>query len=547
MRALTVNRFLAGLLVSSGLFVACGGEGRDDGDSGSGAGGNGSGGDTSAGGGSASGGTGTGGVCIIDCNGSGGGSQDDECGDGNLTDGEACDDDNLDDGDGCSADCLHVEPGYSCAKAGIACQKISLCGDGVLSGAEVCDDGNPTAGDGCSPYCKLEEGYKCDDSEPSVCSKTVCGDGKIEGTETCEDGNKVPFDGCSATCRLEPKCTQSGCTSDCGDGLVIGEACDDGNLRDGDGCSANCQVEDNYECNPSTELSSTLVVPILYRDFRQSGSSKHPSFGDGCGADQITAGLVKLALDAEGKPEYSGTADCHIGNQATFESWYRPTSSSKSYLKTLTLNKGTGNVYAFDSGSGFFPLDGEVFPTNPEPAGHQGHNFGFTSEVHYWFEYQPADSAQFGFTGDDDVWVFVNGRLVVDLGGIHSPVSGSFTLNDGTKDVGGTPLGLVPGNVYEIAVFQAERHETGSNYKLTLSGFNTSASLCLADCGDGIIGLNEECDDGDNDGGYGECGVDCKLGEFCGDGVRNGPEDCDDGNRIDTDECNNSCRELIFK
>ena len=35
------------------------------------------------------------------------------------------------------------------------------------------------------------------------------------------------------------------------------------------------------------------------------------------------------------------------------------------------------------------------------------------------------------FTGDDDVWVFINRKLAVDLGGIHTPVQGSVTFGMG--------------------------------------------------------------------------------------------------------------------
>ena len=52
-------------------------------------------------------------------------------------------------------------------------------------------------------------------------------------------------------------------------------------------------------------------------------------------------------------------------------------------------------------------------------------------------------------------------------------------------------------------MFQAERQTTGSSYRLTLSGFNAAPSECRPVCGDGIVGIGEECDDGKNAGGYG--------------------------------------------
>jgi cysteine-rich repeat protein len=103
-------------------------------------------------------------------------------------------------------------------------------------------------------------------------------------------------------------------------------------------------------------------------------------------------------------------------------------------------------------------------------------------------------------------------------------------LSDTTTDVDGTPLGLVAGRVYEVALFQAERHTCVSNYRLTLSGFTQKKSECAADCGDGMVASTEVCDDGAENGtGYGFCNSDCTPGPRCGDGVPNGPEECDNG------------------
>jgi fibro-slime domain-containing protein len=153
------------------------------------------------------------------------------------------------------------------------------------------------------------------------------------------------------------------------------------------------------------------------------------------------------------------------------------------------------------------------------------HNFYFTSEVQYWFRYDADTNATLDFLGDDDVWVFINGKLAVDLGGLHVPEEGSVTIDAQSAPA----FGLEPGNVYKITVFHAEREVWGSSFKLTLSGFEATPSDCSAVCGDGILSFGEECDDGDNDGGYGECDPLCKLGAFCGDGIVNGTEDCDNG------------------
>jgi hypothetical protein len=104
-------------------------------------------------------------------------------------------------------------------------------------------------------------------------------------------------------------------------------------------------------------------------------------------------------------------------------------------------------------------------------------------------------------------------------------MDGAVTINAASA----ARFALTPGNVYKIAVFQAERKKDGSSFRLTLSGFEAAPSDCTAVCGDGILSFGEECDDGANDGGYNECDMGCKLGAFCGDKVVQPEEQCDDG------------------
>lgn len=475
------------------------------------------------------------------------------CGDGRLGGAETCDDGNTRAGDGCSATC-GLETGWACPAAGAPCE-AAACGDGWVAGAEACDDGGQEDGDGCSAACELEPGWACPPGQ--ACHETVCGDGVLEGSEGCDDGNQVVGDGCGPFCQVEPDCAGGPCVSACGDGMILSgdaEACDDGNTRAGDGCSPDCQVEAGYACDLATStLPDVLDVPVTFRDFialPAGGATKHPDFESYSGSG--TPDLVEADLSPDGKPVPTGCCDgdpandppdrpdgtpfcsCPSGRQLTspdtFAQWYADVPGVNISVVTalsLDLDPAT-ETYAFRSAS-LFPVDdggwvtaGQETTSNATDGAQ--HDFGFTSEVRTWFEYRGDESLD--FSGDDDVWVFINGRLALDLGGLHSKKSGTVTLDAATA----ADLGLEVGKVYEVALFHAERHTNASNFNLTLGGFVKRTTTCAAICGDGILAGRERCDDGVNDGRYGSCTADCLRGPYCGDGVVQADhEACDDG------------------
>ncbi len=66
-------------------------------------------------------------------------------------------------------------------------------------------------------------------------------------------------------------------------------------------------------------------------------------------------------------------------------------------------------------------------------------------------------------------------------------------------------------------MFHAERHVTASNFRLTLTGFNSAPSVCTPICGDGFAAGSEQCDRGPQNvspssNTYGKCTTECKLG-----------------------------------
>jgi fibro-slime domain-containing protein len=510
---------------------------------------------------------------------------------------ETCDDGNTVDGDGCAAACT-LECGWECPP-GAPCRAIK-CGDGLVAGAEQCDDGNAVAGDGCSALCQLEgksaaeaEGWACSTAKgagtctgPTTCKATVCGNKVKEGTEQCDDGNTLTGDGCSPLCRLEPVCPPGGgpCSTVCGSGLLLPgdkKQCDDGNTVDGDGCSATCTIEPGFSCTNVPVNPNPLVLPIVYRDFQSwKDPGGHPDFEHWVGLGQAglaapmlsttnggvpvrTPGCILLSANgcpSDGVPAWNAATDW-------FGMWYvdNPT-YNKTIVKTLTFSPIAGGAFQYNNES-FFPLDGQPGTWGMTPG--LTHNYGFTSVTRYWFEYTGA--ATLTFVGDDDVFVYINKKLAVDLGGTHSRDTGSITLDaaDGSGYVcdfvapgahaaatacdsaakrGGHPvsLGLVKGSVYEIAVFQAERHTVDSHYQLTLSKFSGTKSACVGACGDGVVVPPETCDLGKakNTGAHGGCNADCTLAPYCGDKIVQAAagEECDG-----TANCSKNCKTVVVQ
>jgi fibro-slime domain-containing protein len=244
----------------------------------------------------------------------------------------------------------------------------------------------------------------------------------------------------------------------------------------------------------------------VVRDFQElSEKNGHPDFEKKPGAGfGLYYGLVDDDLDDDGKPRFlshgfkrtanwtdsdgrpiipprdyidelqgdsDGSMSASTGDAVTdaehLATWFRdvPGLNIAQPLELLLVREPDSNLYVFDdkedeqyqSLGGFFPINGELFGNS---AG-ESKNFHFTYELKTKFQYNAGRNDIFRFIGDDDVWVFVDGKLVIDLGGVHAAEEQTINMDRLSW--------LEDGKFYDLHFFFAERHRTQSNFRIETS------------------------------------------------------------------------------
>ena len=538
------------------------------------------------------------------------------CGNSKLGDNEECDDGNKLGGDGCSPDCRR-ETGFECFNADTNSASVCrpTCGDGIWNitstktpGAtaskvtdllEECDLGAQNGmGLGCTADCKLQDGYYLD--LPNIKEPKVMYPDTIELPVTFRD-----FKGIDVT-------TGNDKSADKSTGIADTDWID--------------SIKSKYssfgwnDCERYQDVSGAQSA--RYPKVKVQAGYGHPDFENFAG--NLCTGMMgtvnKAILGRDGKPvltreaylsncaavegtNASKTVKTHLYCQASFDTWYRDDARmNKNISGTLLLAKDGSKegMYVFDSENppaNAKTLGGTLYSKiNSDMAGYYNgnkkgyfaplYNYGlnegigttnsaayldsrmenvngsFTTEIHTTIQYRGGE-ASLTFSGDDDVWVYLNNRLFVDVGGMHSIATKTGNIDSEICSNGqkcDKTFGLYEGGIYDLKIFHAERARTGSNFKLTLTGFVPTAKTVPSDyktvCGDGIVAVGkEECDYGDastNANTYKLMACDpntCtkiknNTGKTCGNGIVEEGETCDTGHLCNQDAYKALCKTL---
>eukprot|EP00026_Physarum_polycephalum_P000817 Phypoly_transcript_00818.p1 GENE.Phypoly_transcript_00818~~Phypoly_transcript_00818.p1 ORF type:complete len:1263 (+),score=126.45 Phypoly_transcript_00818:119-3907(+) len=251
----------------------------------------------------------------------------------------------------------------------------------------------------------------------------------------------------------------------------------------------------------------------------------------------------------------------NIQSPDSFQKWFHASPETIDVIFSVPLTNNGRGVYGYTNFS-FFPLDNIGWQDHCNDAGNppKPHNYAYCFEAHFRFGYQGGE--RFDFTGDDDVWVYINDYLVIDLGSLHQKMSESVELDK--LNIGLVKSTPTVSSSYKFDFFYCERHTTESNMQISTSLVAYCAyydwcnvcegngqSCCTADiiaqhCDDGNLCTTDLCSVRDSpDVSCQHIKVNCTAPDKCNNAdcdpatgtCKTTPVSCDDNDACTIDSC----------
>jgi fibro-slime domain-containing protein len=236
---------------------------------------------------------------------------------------------------------------------------------------------------------------------------------------------------------------------------------------------------DRWNLNPKYGLQQGIVQPTIGLD-----GLPVPTYSNT--ADSTKAGFTLL--------NYNITGNNPVQPTDNFYRWFHevPGKSKEITGQSLSFEKISDGVYQYGgTGRNIFPLDNipEAKQFSAGDYSKNSHNFYFTMNMSIPIIIEADGSEEFDFSGDDDVWVFLNGKLVLDIGGVHERLSADFKI--GTPDASGKipvystvngktttsyDFGLEAGKPVQLQMFYAERNTSEANCLITIKAMRVVQS-----------------------------------------------------------------------